>query len=288
MIKLPTINPEVVSKEIENFITNKVIGLNKSGIVIGISGGIDSAVTSVLCKRAVFESNAGLQLVGLIIPGDDSEASHQDTRDALDLCRKFNIPYEYIQLKDIIYSHEQSLNKTVLGQDLRKTVRGNMISRMRSNIIHTFAEITNSLVCGTGNKDEDYGVGYYTLFGDGAVHMSPIGNLSKRHVYEMAHFLDIPENIINKRPSARLEEGQTDYDDLGYGYDIVETIMECMRRDMKSVDILEEIKYMNYNKNKYTTCLSVLKDVLHRHVNAIDKAKLVSPDIAKITVEYEK
>jgi len=203
-----------------------------------------------------------------------------DNSDAVELCEKFSITPIHRSLKPVINVAEKgfgSLNKTALG---------NMSSRLRATILHTYAEMHNLLVCGTGNRDEDYGIGYYTLFGDGAVHISPIGKLSKRLVYQMAEYLEIPESIIQKTPSARLEEGQTDFGDLGYGYDMVEVVTEGLDQGYWSSYITREIEKMNltYNKDKFPSVSACVVDILARHDMALKKAQLVSPEIAEVTL----
>ncbi|MBI5698415.1 MAG: NAD(+) synthase, partial [Thaumarchaeota archaeon] len=103
--------------------------------------------------------------------------------------------------------------------------KGNLMSRIRANVLSTRAATENKTVAGTGNKDEDFSIGYYTLFGDGAVHISPIGALPKRLVRQMASYLGF-SNLANRTPTAGLEPGQTDFRDLGYDYDLVEIVIE--------------------------------------------------------------
>lgn len=283
LIKLPSIDPNVVEAEIIEFIKTRVQDMSKSGVIIGVSGGIDSAVTAVLCKKAVTE--LGKMILGYILPGDKLIENDQDTNDAVELCNKFDIGYSYVSLKHLIDVTELKINPS--GID--KVVKGNMASRIRSNILHTVAELFNCLVCGTGNRDEDYGIGYYTLFGDGAVHISPIGNLSKRLVYQMAEHLDVTQNIIQKIPSARLEEGQTDIGDLGYGYDMVELVCEGLDQGLTEDQIISEIELLSsftFNPEKFHRTKEGVFDIMIRHEMALKKAQLVSPEIAKVTLIY--
>lgn len=283
MVKLPQMDPEQVAIEIQNFIIKKVIEMNKTGVVIGLSGGIDSSIVAVLCKRAL--TGTPHEVSGYILPGSHSEETKQDKDDAANLCSLFNINFSNLPIDDLIF---QTVAVTNRCHEISQRATGNVASRVRSNILSTFAEIENKLVCGTGNKDEDYGIGYYTLFGDGAVHMNPIGNLSKRLVYQMGNYLNIPLNIIGKKPSARLEPGQTDLEDLGYHYSTVELVIEGMEQGInpsKFIEYLEE-KEILYDKNRFNDISEVVSDIFDRHLQALSKARLIHPEVANVTLTY--
>jgi NAD+ synthase len=218
-----------------------------------------------------------------VLPGSNTSDSRSDDRDAQALCNKFDIVWIISPIDDLIENTAETIY--CLASTLTKVSRGNMASRIRSNVLHTIAECENCLVCGTGNWDEDFGVGYYTLFGDGAVHMSPIGNLSKRLVYQMAEHLGVPESIIKKSPSARLEEGQTDFGDLGYGYGAVEIFSESLAQKL---DVYETLKDYPYNKNMFSNYGDFIDDLTRRRRVAASKARLVSPDIAQVTLIYDE
>ena len=294
MIKLPQMDPDLVSNEIQNFIFNKVKSMNKKGVVIGLSGGIDSSVTAVLCKKALH--NTSYNLYGFILPGGTSPAQIQDTKDAQDLAFNYNIPVYHCSLPFLdaqVYATQGVLDiskSSITHLIFDKKIIGNMASRIRANMLSTYAEFFNCIVCGTGNKDEDYGIGYYTLFGDGAVHMSPIGGLSKRLVYQMANHLGINKvvpNVVSKQPSARLELNQTDFRDLGYGYDCVELVMEGLSQKVSKENIIKILfRDYDFDTRKFNNGEELYNDIISRHNIALKKAMLVSPDIAKITLEY--
>jgi NAD+ synthase len=282
MIKLPQMDPEQVANEIGEFILKTVVENKATGCVIGLSGGIDSSVTAALIKR-VF-AGTDYSLIGCIIPADQSH--HEDIQDAKDVADKFEIMYKIIYIGDTINNMKMRIEQyEVMNQyDL-----GNMISRVRANYLSTFAAIYKKVLSGTGNRDEDYGVGYYTLFGDGAVHMNPIGCLSKRLVYQMATYLGMPDNIMGKPPSAGLEPNQTDFTDLGYSYFLVEVVVEALDREISIVELIETI--MNggfiYDKTRFPTPGDVLADILKRNLTAKQKAKIISPPVPKVTLTYE-
>lgn len=281
-IKLPTIEHVRVVDEIKWFLESKVTEMKKDGIVIGVSGGVDSAVCAVLSKMAM--DDMGKTMTGLILPGSFSDDCIKDNTDAITLCNKFNIPYIQRTLEELIVETKLLITHNT-GLEINKVELGNMSSRIRANFIHTVAGIKNALVCGTGNRDEDYGVGYYTLFGDGAVHMSPIGKLSKRLVYEMASHLGVPEEIRRKTPSARLEDGQTDAGDLGYGYNAVEIVTEGMDQGYDIDAIVQELA--SYPLTKFASVKDMVIDIINRHRHiASQKSRLVSPDIANVSLNY--
>ena len=172
---------------------------------------------------------------------------------------------------------------------------GNMTSRIRANILSTKAATERKLVAGTGNRDEDYGVGYYTLFGDGAVHLSPIGNLPKRLVREMATYLGIEGYFVNREPTAGLEPGQTDFKDLGYSYDTAEIVLRGMELGIEPRDLIDhsQIKKqiepeINYEGAKFSSVHDVIEDIFYRHIVAKAKAEIVNPPIAPISLYYGK
>ena len=214
---------DVVRKEIGDFVIGHCVKFGKTGYVIGLSGGVDSTACAAVINRRFHEHNttsgSKLELVGYILPSNTNKP--EDTRDGISVAERLGIRYEVIPIDGITQAHvaaTPSVTESIYH-------KGNLMSRIRANILSTTAALENKLVAGTGNKDEDFGIGYYTLFGDGAVHISPIGNLSKRLVRQIACYFGF-EEIAKRIPTAGLEPGQTDYKDLGYDYDVVELVSE--------------------------------------------------------------
>ena len=174
-----------------------------------------------------------------------------------------------------------------------------MISRIRANVLSTKAATENKILAGTGNRDEDFGIGYYTLFGDGAVHLSPIAGLPKRLVREMAAFLGLDKKIIYREPTAGLEPGQSDFRDLGYDYDVVELVTEGLEQGFSKeelgkheqiVTLVEnQIKQYKktYRKHLFASVDEIIADVLERHRQARRKMKIIHPPTPQITLTYE-
>ncbi|WP_237660997.1 NAD(+) synthase [Tepidanaerobacter sp. GT38] len=176
-----------------------------AGAVFGMSGGIDSAVVSVLCKKA-FEENA----LGLIMPCYSDENDEKDARLVAD---KFGIKYHTVVLNSV---YDEFLN--AVEQTDKKMAKANIKPRLRMMTLYYYASIKNYLVVGSENKSE-LTVGYFTKYGDGGADLWPIGNLVKSQVKQLASYLGIPQEIIDKPPAAGLWKGQTDEQEMGITYD---------------------------------------------------------------------
>ena len=293
-IKLAKINPELAADEIMEFILKTVLDVNATGGVLGLSGGVDSTTTAALAKRAFNNYNLKhpdnkLELIGYILPSKLN--SKKSTEDGIKIAEKLDIRYEVKDLSQVIESF-YSTNPEIFNvkNDFHK---GNLTSRIRANILSTKAATEKKIVLGTGNKDEDFGIGYYTLFGDGAVHLSPIGNLPKRLVRQMATYLGFPE-IAKKQPSAELEAGQTDFKDLGYDYDVVELGIGGIEQGFNLEQLVDHEQVKNLirqqlNKNsKFKNVEEVVNDIFRRHYNiALPKSEIIHPPAAPITLDYK-
>ncbi|MFH1511376.1 MAG: NAD(+) synthase, partial [Candidatus Woesearchaeota archaeon] len=283
-ILLPFMQPRIVADEIGDFIVNSVVSMSGTGGVIGLSGGVDSTMTAALAKRAFNGKN--LELVGYILPSKINTS--QDTLDGIAVADTLGIRYEHVNIESVVESY-RTTNPEVFSSDCDK---GNLISRIRANILSTKAAKENKIVVGTGNKDEDFGIGYYTLFGDGAVHISPIGNLPKRLVRQMATYLGF-DNYSKKEPAAGLEPGQTDFLDLGYNYDAVELVLEGISQGFSAQQLighlqLEQMILPQLNNNpKFSSLAGVVHDILRRHYEiALPKQEIIHPSIPQVTLSY--
>jgi len=176
-----------------------------AGAVFGMSGGIDSAVVSVLCKKA-FNENA----LGLIMPCYSDEKDEIDARLVAD---KFDIKYRTVLLDKV---YDEFLN--IVEESNNRMAKANIKPRLRMTTLYYYAGIKNYLVVGSENKSE-LTVGYFTKYGDGGADLWPIGNLVKSQVKQLASYLDIPKEIIEKTPTAGLWSGQTDEQEMGITYD---------------------------------------------------------------------
>lgn len=197
----------------EDWIAKKVEDAHARGIVIGLSGGVDSSVCAVLCKRAV-----GDGVLALIMP---IYSSHTDTEDALELARTFEIETKTVQLERAYVAMLEAMGATYSE---RSVACANLKARLRMCTLYYHANSLKKLVAGTSNRSELL-TGYYTKYGDGAADILPIASLTKRQVRELAAHLKIPESIIHKPPSAGLWSGQTDEQELGITYDEIDAFI---------------------------------------------------------------
>jgi len=296
-IKLPEINCETVCKEIGDFIIDTVKKMESTGCIVGLSGGVDSSTTAALIKSAFDRYNSNrddtLELVGYILPSSINKM--EDAKDAQILVKALGIRYEIHNIEKPVEAFKIT-NPEAFEEDYHK---GNLISRVRANVLSTKAATEKKLLAGTGNKDEDYGIGYYTLFGDGAVHFSPIAGLSKRLVRKMALFLGVDETIVHRAPTAGLEPGQSDFKDLGYDYDVVELVTEGLEQgfsleqlathEQLALLVKKQIEHYQslYGNPKFESVEKVVGDIYRRHQLAMGKVKIVHPPTPKITLSYE-
>ena len=296
-IRLPKINCKKVSQRIGTFIVKAVLDSKANGCVIGLSGGIDSSVCVALIKKAFDKYNkthvSHLEIIGYMLPS--SMNNSYDIIYAKDVAELFDIPYEVLSIEAAV----QGFVPTNTDAFNNSYHRGNLISRVRANVLLTKAATKNKILVGTGNKDEDFGIGYYTLFGDGAVNISPIGGLSKRLVRKMGTFLGLPDYITNRVPAAGLEPGQSDYKDLGYNYNVVELVIEGLSQDIKPLQLtlhdqifdLVMFQIAEYERRfgvkKWDTVSEVVADILRRHAIAESKMKIVNPPRPIIKLYYK-
>ena len=194
-------------------------------VVIGISGGIDSALVTALAVKAIGKD----KVYGLIMPSQYTSSG--TLKDALKLCRYLGIKHYTLPIKDIFNAYKQTLGKTILlgKQDLTEQ---NIQARIRGNILMAFSNKHNCLVLNTGNKSE-ISLGYCTLYGDMVGGFGLLKDVYKTTVYKLAKFINkistpalIPKSIIRRPPSAELKPGQKDEDDLSISYVVLDKILK--------------------------------------------------------------
>lgn len=221
-------------KNISDWIKKQVNLAGAKGVVLGLSGGIDSALVAVLAKKAV-----GKNLICLIMPCNSLK---EDIKDAKALARKFRISTKCVNLEPIYKTLVKALPKA------GKKAHGNLKARLRMIILYYYANKLNYLVAGTGNKSELM-IGYFTKYGDAGVDILPIADLFKAQVRELATCLGVPKAIINKVPSAGLWAGQTDEEEIGISYSDLDSILSGIKNKRKQkVDFkVKKVKDLIYN-----------------------------------------
>ncbi len=239
---------EKVIVHIVDWLKEYATGAKCKGFVIGVSGGIDSAVTSSLCAKT------GLDLLCLEMP--IHQAQNQVTRADrhIDwLMDNFtNVSRQHVDLTPVFDSLVAAFPK-VENEESRWMSLANTRARLRMTTLYYFAALHGYLVAGTGNKVEDFGVGFYTKYGDGGVDLSPIADLVKTEVYELGRVLGINQDIMEAPPTDGLwGDSRTDEDQIGASYPELEWAMK-MDAEGKTVDEFSDRKkevfsiYKRYN-----------------------------------------
>jgi NAD+ synthase len=199
-------NTEPLAGKLVDWIKENTLAAGCGGVVLGMSGGIDSSVLAVLCHRA-FPQNT----VGVIMP---CHSNPNDKAHALELAGQFGMTTTEVVLDDV---YDALLRILPDYQANQQKARGNLKARLRMLTLYYIANQLKYMVVGSSNRDE-LAVGYFSKYGDGGVDIEPLGNLVKTQVREMARFLKVPRVIIDKPPSAGLWDGQTDEAEMGFTY----------------------------------------------------------------------
>jgi len=192
------------------WIRGQVVSAGCKGVVVGMSGGLDSSVVAVLCQRAFPQG-----VLGVLMP---CYSCQEDSEHAQAVASKFSIPTRVVILDSVIDVLLGTLPSDGAEPSLSQLAKANLKVRLRMLTLYYFANQLNYLVVGSSNRSE-LSVGYFTKYGDGGVDILPLGNLVKGQVRELAGFLGIPQSIIDKPPSAGLWPGQADEGELGFSYE---------------------------------------------------------------------
>jgi NAD+ synthase len=203
-------NLEQLAERLVLWIRDKVVAGGGKGVVLGLSGGVDSSVLAVLCHRAFPQTT-----LAVIMPCYNNRKDIEHTQMVAD---KFSIPTRTVVIDSVFDALLKVLPDDKVEPDVSRVAQANIKARLRMVTLYYFANRLKYMVVGAGNRDE-LSVGYFTKYGDGGVDIQPLGNMLKGQLRELAKFLSIPEPIINKPPSAGLWEGQTDEGELGLSYD---------------------------------------------------------------------
>lgn len=255
-------NPELLTEILTRFIYEEVtkIGITKG--VLGVSGGVDSAVSCYLAARALGPENVW----GVMMPYKTSNPESEN--DARRVVEGSGVNGELVDITPMVDGYFDRF------PDAEKGRRGNAMARQRMIVLYDFSMAKNGLVIGTSNKTEAL-LGYTTLWGDMASAINPLGDLYKSQVWQLAEYLGVPESVVKKAPSADLWEGQTDEQELGFTYADADRILYYMVDRRYTMPELVELGYAEetvtmifkrMQRNQYKRRMPVIAKVSHRTV----------------------
>ncbi|TVZ52008.1 NAD(+) synthase [Dokdonia sp. Hel_I_53] len=210
-----------VVDHIVNWLKDYATNARMSGFVIGISGGVDSALTSTLCAKT------GLRVLCIEMPIHQDERQVSRAKEHINQLKKrfANVTNLEVNLTETFEELKKALPIVENSEQLNLSL-ANTRARLRMSTLYYFAGLHKYLVAGTGNKVEDFGVGFYTKYGDGGVDLSPIADLMKSDVFKLASAVGVPESILNAAPTDGLwGDDRTDEDQIGASYDQLEWAM---------------------------------------------------------------
>jgi NAD+ synthase len=256
------IEASIVSTEIVTWLKQQLNQSGQKGFVIGVSGGIDSAVTSTLCAQTdhpVIVLNIPIRQSG---PQFDLPTAHVQW-----LQSKYpNVQAHTVHLTSVF----DTLEGILPGEVRTDLSMANTRSRLRMTALYAFANAHSFLVAGTGNKVEDFGIGFFTKYGDGGVDISPIADLVKSEVYELGRYLGIINGILEAAPTDGLwDGGHTDEDQIGASYDELEWAMDYC--DDKGIKTMKQVADATGISSRQREVLAIY---LKRHLSSQHKMQL--------------
>jgi len=263
---------DIIAEYIKNWLKIKVEQTKTKGFVIGVSGGVDSATVSTLCAKT------GYPVICLNMPINQAQDQLSKSMEHIKwLTEKYPLVKGFtIDLTKTFNSFSESL-PLAASEEIALV---NSRSRLRMTTLYAFSGSNNCLVAGTGNKVEDYGIGFFTKFGDGGVDISPIGDLNKTEVYSLAKYLKISESILEAKPTDGLwGDNRTDEDQIGASYANLERAMNFC--DEQNIETWEEYNNVSKKTGKLSESEGkILYIYLCRH--AQNKHKMEMPPICHV------
>ncbi len=258
-----TINCELADQILCGFIRNETEKVGVENVVLGVSGGVDSATSVALAARALGPEH----VLGVRMPYATSLP--ESAQDAALVIEQFGIESITIEITDMVDGYLNAMNVT------DRTRRGNVMARARMIILYDQSAARDALVLGTSNKTE-YLLGYSTLWGDMACAINPLGDLYKTQVWQIAEYLGVPDRVVKKPPTADLWAGQTDEDELGFSYRDADRILyHLVDRRCGDAELIElgftpefiELIRTRIQRTQYKRRMPIIAKLSHRTVD---------------------
>jgi len=231
VLRSPIRNVDLIRKydSSKNFISKEISGAFANGVVIGLSGGLDSSVALKIASDALKPEN----ILGLMLP-ESGVTPKLDLEDATKYAKMLSVQVKTIDIRPLVKAFGKALPD-------HKLAEGNLKARIRMSMLYYYANLETRLVLGTGDRSELL-LGYYTKYGDGGVDLLPLGNVYKTEVRVIAEYLGLPDSITTKPSSPRLWPGHIAEDELGVTYDVADKILVLMtERGLTAQEIKKEL-----------------------------------------------
>jgi NAD+ synthase len=241
-----------IYKTIEEFLRNQVSKNNSNGLIFGLSGGVDSAVTGYLCHKAL-----PTQTMTLLMP-DSKISPKSETEDAIKIVDELKLDYKLIDINPIVNQYSKYLEPS-------ERALGNLRARIRANLLYYYANLKKHLVVGSSDKSE-FLIGYFTKFGDGSADILPIISLYKTQVKKMGEFLGVPQSILSKKSSPNLWLGHLAEEELGMSYEEIDSILFCIFD--KGLSLEETAKLTRIEKTTVDKVHRLYQTSQHKRITA--------------------
>ncbi len=235
-----------IRKTVE-WLREQVVQSHTRGLILGISGGIDSAVVGFLIKMACPDNS-----LGVIMPIKSSEKDMEHAKELVEKADLTHMTLDLTQAHSLMLSTVKETMQDAWREDFARISDANTRARLRMTGLYTIANNLGYLVVGTDNAAEIY-TGYFTKYGDGGVDVLPIAHLKKSEVYEWAEYLGVPQSILDKAPSADLWEGQTDEIEMGTTYRCIDAFLDGQEVPEKDREVIERLHRNSEHKRHTAT-----------------------------------